>query len=96
MRLMRVRCDVKKCAGHRWSFIGGKSQIAMVAGRVARWSFIQHRQSVSEKTVVKSGWSLIRVVVHEEFYCSKNYWYLTKANNLNKHTFNTSIHCTYP
>ena len=60
------------------------------------WSFIQHRQSVSEKTVVKSGWSLIRVVVHEEFYCSKNYWYLTKANNLNKHTFNTSIHCTYP
>ena len=35
-------------------------------------SFIQRRQSVSEKTVVKSGWSLIRVVVREEFYYKIN------------------------
>ena len=27
---------------------------------------------VSEKTVVKSRWSLIRVVVHERFYCIDN------------------------
>ena len=37
-----------------WSYIRGKSQIAMVAGRVCRvvvdeGSFIQRRQSVSEK-----------------------------------------------
>ena len=37
-----------------WSFVGGKSQIAMVAGRICQvvvdeGSFIQHRQSVGEK-----------------------------------------------
>ena len=58
-----------------WSFVRSKSQIAMVAGRVC-WvvvdegSFIQCRQSVSKKTVVKIVWLLIRVVVHEEFYCT--------------------------
>ena len=40
-----------------WSFIRGESQIPMVAGRVFRvvvdeGSFIQHRQFISEKTVV--------------------------------------------
>ena len=55
-----------------WSFVRDKNQIAMVAGHVCRvvvdeGSFIQRRQSVSAKTVVKSGWSLIRVFVHEEY-----------------------------
>ena len=44
------------------SFVRGKSQIAMVAGRVCQvvvdeGSFIQYRQSISKKTAVKSGWS---------------------------------------
>ena len=51
----------KKCwPPIRWSFVRGKRQIAMVAGRVCRVvvderSFIQPRQSVSEKTVVNQG-----------------------------------------
>ena len=53
-----------------WLFVRGKSQIAMVVGRVC-WvvvgegSFIQRRQSIGDKTVVKK-----RVVVHVEFYCT--------------------------
>ena len=48
-----------------WSFVRGKTQIAMVVGRVCRvvvgeGTFIQRRHSVNEKTVVKSGWSFVR------------------------------------
>ena len=57
-----------------WSFVRGKIQIAMVVGRVCRvvvgeGTFIQRRHSVNEKTVVKSGWSEMRVVVREGFHC---------------------------
>ena len=46
----------------------------MVTGRVC-WvvvgegTFIQRRQSISGKTVVKGRWSFVRGVIHEEFYC---------------------------
>ena len=58
-----------------WSFVRGKIQIAMVVGRVCRvvvgdGRFIQRRHSVNEGTVVKSGWSFMRVVFHEEFHCN--------------------------
>ena len=48
-----------------WSLVRGKIQIAMVVGRVWRvvvgkGTYIQRRHSVNEKTVVKSGWSLVR------------------------------------
>ena len=48
-----------------WSYVRGKNEIAMVAGRVCRvvvdeGSFILRRQFVGEKMVVKSGWSFIR------------------------------------
>ena len=53
-----------------WSFVTGKSQIAMVASRVCQMvveegSFKQRRLSVREKTVVKSRWLLIRVFVNQ-------------------------------
>ena len=53
-----------------WLFVRGKSQFAMVAGHVC-WmavgerTFIERRYSVSEKTVIKSQCSFIRVVVHQ-------------------------------
>ena len=51
---------------------GYNSQIAMAAGHVCQVVVMRGRlySIVNEKTVVKSGWSLIRVVVHEEFYCT--------------------------
>ena len=48
-----------------WSFVRGKIQIAVVVGHVC-WvvvdegKFIQRRQSVSGKAVVKSRWLLMR------------------------------------
>ena len=58
-----------------WSFVRGKIEIFMVNGCVCRvvvdkGMLIQRRQSVNEKTVIKSRWSLIGMVVHEEFHCS--------------------------
>ena len=35
---------------------------------VGEGTFIQRRHSVNEKTVVKSGWSYMRVVVREGFH----------------------------
>jgi len=45
-----------------WLFVRSKIQIAMVAGRVCqvvvdKGTFIQHRESISGKTVIKRGWS---------------------------------------
>ena len=53
-----------------WSFTRGKSQIVAFAG----WSLMRGRlySVVSEETVVKSRWSLIRVVVHVEFHGTYN------------------------
>ena len=50
-------------------------QIATVTGHVSQvvveeGSFIQHKQSITGKTVVKSGWVLIKGVIHEEFCCN--------------------------
>ena len=58
-----------------WSFVRGKIEISMVDGCVCRvvvdkGKLIQRRQSVNEKNGHKSGWSLIGMVVHEEFHCS--------------------------
>ena len=84
-----------------WSFVRGKSQIAVVAGRVwslVKGSFIQRRQSISEKTVIKSGWSLNRVVFHEEFHSTKlssegfkNVTYLSHGKCMAKLTHHTKI-----
>ena len=57
--------------------LGVKYLLKKCPGRVCRvvideGSFIQHRKSISGKTVIKRKHFLIRGVIHKGFYCSSN------------------------